>query len=173
MNISEIDKNLKVESDVKRDGLVFFDIKNAPVSIHGVFYENGWTRVPRAVAESVNGGVLHHSRSTAGGRVRFITDSPYVVIKTVQERSLGLGHMAPSGQAGFDLYVNEGEGDRYEHTFVPPYNISGGYDGVSDFADSRERVCTINFPLYHDVRELYIGVKAGSVLKKAPDYEIK
>ena len=107
MNIYEIDKNLKVESDLKREGLVFFDIKNAPVSVHGVFYENGWTRVPGAVAESVNSGAVHHSRSTAGGRVRFITDSPYVVIKTVQERSLGFFSMAERMSAEFDKFICE------------------------------------------------------------------
>ena len=41
---------------------------------------------------------------------------------------------------------------------------------VKDFLEQKERVITINFPLYSSVRKLYIGLKEGSILKEAPEY---
>ena len=40
-------------------------------------------------------------------------------------------------------------------------------------ADGKEHTFTINFPLYHDVYELYVGLKEGSTILKAPDYSVK
>ena len=38
-------------------------------------------------------------------------------------------------------------------------------------ADGKEHTFTINFPLYQGVNSLYIGLKEGSVIKEAPEYE--
>ena len=174
MDISRVDKNFTVETDIIRDGLEFFDIKNEPFSVCGVFYENGaWVRLPRAVAETVNEGVAALYEHTAGGRVRFVTDSPYIVIKAVQVGKPGFAHMATSGVSGFDLYETA-EG-KYIHrkTFMPEINSVTGLEGVFDFSSEGERILTLDFPLYFNVKELYIGIKSGSVLKKAPDYKIK
>ena len=80
-DIAKIDENFKVESKIEREGLVFCNVLDAPFSVHGLFYEDGkFRRLPRAVAETVNEGVLHLHANTAGGRVRFRTNSPYVAI---------------------------------------------------------------------------------------------
>ena len=170
-NISEIDKNLKIETEIHRDGLVFFNSKSEPFRVNGLIYDEdtgSFVRMPKGVAKTVSPSVLRLSSYTAGGRVRFITDSPYVAIKTVQPRDEAFGHMAPSGQTGFDMY----SGNEYIKTFVPPA-LNTGYESVIDLPDASERTITIDFPLYYNVDELYIGLKKGSVLKKAPDYTVK
>ena len=76
-SISDIDKNLKVETEIKKEGINFHDIKNAPFKIYGVFHDGQqYRRLPDEVAKSVNDGVHYGARYTAGGRVRFRTDSP-------------------------------------------------------------------------------------------------
>ncbi len=172
-DISEIDKNLAVETSISREGLHFYDAEWEPFQIYGIYKEDGmFRRMPEAVAEQVSPGVLHLHTNTAGGRVRFVTDSPYVAIKTEYEPGK-MPHFALTGSAGFDMYT-ECDGDvRYKGTFTPPFIVSDGYESVLDFTESRERIIAINFPLYSSVSKLYIGLKEGAVLKAAPAYRIE
>lgn len=173
-SIAKVDSNFILETEIVREGLKFFDVNNAPFTIHGVFYENGqFVRVPDAIAKSVSDGVHILSKHTAGGRVRFITDSPYVAIKALQKGSPDMAHMPPSGQAGFDLYETVDGKNVYLKSYMPAHNAKDGFEGVLDFSSGGEHILTLNFPLYFNVKELYVGIKEGSVLKKAPDYSLK
>ena len=172
-NIAEIDKNLAVETSIEREGLKFYDVLQEPFGIHGVFWENGmFRRMPEAVAGTVNEGVYGLHSNGAGGRVCFVTDSPYVAIKT--EYIPGkMPHFAFSGSAGFDMYVRADGEERYAGTFMPPLDVKEGYESVIDFADKRERYITINMPLYSSVSKLYVGLQEGRMLKEAPGYRVK
>lgn len=169
-NIAEIDKNFAVETKIEREGLRFYDVCQEPFCIYGVFWENGmFRRMPEEIAKTVSEGVYSQHTHCAGGRVRFVTDSPYVVIKTEYIPSK-MPHFAFSGSAGFDMYATNGEGNRYMGTFMPPLDVSDGYESVIDFAECGEKVITINLPLYSSVKKLYIGLKDSCVLKEAPEY---
>ena len=172
MHITEIDKNFKVETSFEREGLVFKNALDEPFRIYGVFHDGEiYRRVPDGVAETVNPGVHRLARNSAGGRVRFITDSPYIAIKAVINGPATWSHMPLTASTGFDLYVKEGERFVPRKTFVPPFRFDGHYDSVYDFVGSGERLVVIDFPLYNTVSDLYIGFKEGSVLKAAPDYK--
>ena len=136
-DISEIDKNLVVETSISREGLHFYDTEWEPFQIYGIYKADGmFRRMPKAVAEQVSPGVLVLHTNTAGGRVRFVTDSPYVAIKTEYVPGK-MPHFALTGSAGFDMYT-ECNGDvRYKGTFTPPFIVSDGYESVLDFNDSR------------------------------------
>jgi len=169
-NISEIDKNLAVETSISREGLRFYDSELAPFQIYGIYKDNGmFRRMPKEVAEQVSPGVLQLHSDAAGGRLRFVTDSPYVAIKAEYVPGK-MPHFALTGSAGFDLYEEQNGESRYKGSFVPPFRVEDSYESVIDFCDSRERDITINFPLYSAVSKLYIGLKEGSSIKKAPEY---
>jgi len=172
-DIIEIDRNFTIETSIKRDGLRFYDAEQAPFQIYGIFKENGmFRRIPEEIAKGISKGVYSLHTNTAGGRVRFVTDSPYVAIKT--EYIPGkMSHFALSGSCGFDMYSQYDGMTRYEGTFVPPYNVENEYESVRNFEKFHERIVTINFPLYSSVRKLYIGLKEGSLLKTAPGYQVK
>ena len=171
-NISEIDKNFKVESNIKRENLQFWDAETEPFRIYGLLRENGrFCRMPEAVAKSVNEGVHGLYANTAGGRVRFVTDSPYIAISAEMDGVGKMPHFPLTGSVGFDLYVDEGGGQKYYGTFTPPYEVATGYESVIDFSSNAERIITINFPLYSNVKKLYIGLDSHSVRKAAPDYK--
>lgn len=172
-NIAEIDKNLAVETSIEREGLCFFDVDKEPFKIYGVFKENGlYRRMPEEVAKSVSEGVYSLHTHAAGGRVRFITDSPYVAVKT-EIGTWKMSHFALTGSAGYDIFTECDGKQRYAGTIVPPFDVRGEYEGVKDFEDSSEKIVTINFPLYTTVKSLYIGLKEGCVLKAAPEYSNK
>lgn len=171
--IAKIDRNFAIETNIEREGLCFYDVEEAPFRIHGIFKENGcFRRIPEAVAQQVSPGVCMLHTNGAGGRVRFITDSPYVAIKTEYEPNK-MSHMALTGSSGLDMYEDINDESRYLGTFKTPWDVENGYESVVDFPERRERCVTINFPLYSTVYKLYVGLQEGSVLKAAPDYKIK
>ena len=75
------------------------------------------------MAESVSEGIGAEYHTTAGGRVRFVTDSPYVAIKVMIPHETKFSHMSLVGIAGFDMYVFEDGRDRLRKSFLPPFPI--------------------------------------------------
>ncbi len=167
-DISKVDNNFKVETQIEKKDIKFFKIDDAPFKIYGVFKENGkYRRMPDNIARNVSEGVYRLHTNTAGGRVRFITDSPYIAIHAKMDGLGKMPHFALTGSIGFDLYVN----NYYAKTFVPPFDIKDGYESIFEFEKKEEREITINFPLYSNVSELYIGLQETSFLAEAKSYK--
>lgn len=172
-DISIVDSNLKVETNISEDDICFYDVKQIPFKVDGVFYEGDrFRRLPENIAKSISTGVYELHANTAGGRVRFKTDSPYVAIHCKMPSMCRMPHGASTGSAGFDLYVHEVK-EKYIGTFVPPYNSKGGYESIIYLGDSQTREITINFPLYSEVSELYIGLKNYSLIQEPRQYNIE
>ena len=170
MDICEIDKNFAVETNLKEKDIVFHHILEEPISVYGVRYENGYFfRMPKAVATTVNPGVASLCGNTAGGRIRFVTDSPYIAIKVKYHSVHRSDHFPLCGTAGFDLYYNEGNGFDYFATFRPPYHMVDTYESIH-YPNKGKCTYQINMPLYSTVAMVWIGIKEGSVLEQAEGY---
>ena len=161
------DPNLYVADTVEAGGARFFDVRRAPFDVYGLYdYKNEpqFKRMPDWIGTSVNDGVTRLYTNTAGGRVRFCTDSPYIIVKAKMPNITHFPHMPLTGSSGFDLYVdNEETGEStYYRTFVPPYEMKEGYESKIEFKTSEMRYVTVHFPLYNNVSELYIGLADGS-----------
>ena len=171
-NISLVDSNFRIESHIKENDIQFFDVNQPPFKIYGVFHDSGkFRRLPENIARAVSSGVYALHANTAGGRVRFKTDSPYVAIHAKMHSIGKMPHFALTGSAGFDLYVLE-DVERYFKTFVPPFDIQDGYESIIYFGSSEMREVTINFPLYSGVSELYIGLRQGAFVGEGKNYKI-
>lgn len=176
--LSEVDENLKVETQLKKDDICFYDASKPPFSLHGVIapQEAGkpFYRMPPEIADTVNRGVAAMNRCTAGGRVRFKTDSSYVAIHVDMPSELDLldrgPHLAFTATAGMDLYEFLDGKERYVMTFIPPMNMKDHYESIIEFPDARERELTINFPLYGGFTRLLIGVSNGAKIEKGREY---
>lgn len=154
-DITQIDKNFITNTTIDKEDVVFRDPKEAPFSLHGVFYDGSrYRRLPEQVAMTVSDRVGVLSGHTAGGRLRFQTDSTYVAIH-VQMPTIGkMPHFALTGSAGFDLYAD----GRFVKSFVPPFKVTDGFEGVIELGEAKMRQITINFPMYSSVSALYIGL---------------
>jgi len=167
-DISEIDKNLKVETEIKKDGLKFYNIKEEPFKVYGVFHDGKlFRRMPEEVSKKVSDGVNWLVMNTAGGRVRFRTNSSFIAIHYKGEMGK-MPHFAFTGSCGFDLYF----GTRYVSSFVPPMDKQKGYESIIDLGVSKMEEVTINFPLYSMVSELYIGLDENATLEAPTEYKI-
>lgn len=172
-NICQVDKSFKVETSIDEKGLLFFDAEEEPFKIYGVFHEGDrFRRMPENIAKSVSEGVHYLHSNTAGGRVKFITDSPYVAISVVLDKAWAMNHFAYTGVAGFDLYEKTDDGEKYRGTFRPPTaNESKGYESIIRLDGQKQREFTINMPLYTDVKKIYIGLKEGSKISAPGEYK--
>lgn len=172
MGVEKFDKNFVVKTNIQKEGLKFYNIEEKPFKIYGLKKENGmYVRIPKETAKDISEGVFNFHAHAAGGRVRFVTDSPYIAI-SVKYGFIGkMCHFALTGSAGFDMYVEENSKQIYKAVFVPPYEVSNGYESVIDFSDRKKRLITINFPLYTEVKDLFIGIKNGSILEEAREYK--
>lgn len=171
-NIAEIDKNFKVESKIQVEGLKYYSVLDGNFTINGVKYEDGaFRRISEQTAKEVSDGVAWLSVHTAGGRVRFITDSSYISIYAKMFEIGKMSHFALTGSAGFDLYEKYENGQYYKGTYVPPFNIMDGFESIIRLDGEGEREYIINFPLYSGVKELYIGLDEKAVIRPAKEYK--
>lgn len=172
-SIGNIDKNLKVESSLHVKDLCLYDVRNEPFEIYGLYNpkeEPVFKRMPNDVAMSISDAVAFLSKNTAGGRVRFTTDSLYVAIKAVLPTVTHFPHMTLAGTSGFDLYVDKGGKGTYKGTFMPPYDMTDGYESIIEFPNRELRSFTIHFPLYNDVSAVYVGLQADATVDEGAKY---
>ena len=176
--LSQIDENLRIEKKIQKEGIRFYNILEQPFSIYGVLPPlkagDPFLRMPPEVALEVNRGVVASNRCTAGGRVRFKTDSAYVAIRVEMPAELDLisraPHMALTCSAGMDLYEFVDGAERYVMTFIPPYDMVDGYESIIEFPDARDRELTINMPLYGGFSRLLVGVSDTAMIEKGREY---
>ncbi len=170
MDITKIDKNFAVEAAAVRPGLVWRDAISQPFRTYGVYWDGDvYRRMPEAVAQGVSEKLHKLHTHTAGGRLRFVTDSPYVAIQG-SCTAVRMPHFPLTATGGFDLYARFEEGDRFLGAFIPPCEMEHDFESVVDIENPKERLITIHFPLYATVHRLRIGLQEGAVLKPAPDY---
>jgi len=172
-NIQGIDKNLQVNKILGEGELCFYNVKEYPFRVYGLYdseNQKSFKRLPDEVGKNINEGIAGIYTNTAGGRVSFSTTSKYVAIKSKMPNICRLPHMTLAGTSGFYLYINSKGKSIYYRTFMPPYDMVDGYESIIHFADNSPKDITVNFPLYNDVDELYIGLQQSEDLKEGQKY---
>ena len=178
MDIRELDSNfLKVR--VKEQDIVWKNALETPFSLHGIYFdkEEGWyRRMPYSVAKDVNPGVAFLSRNSAGGRLRFKTDSPYVAIRAEVYSCKPTNNLGVTAMTAFSLYEN-----KQFQAFKGPDNdeVQAAKESSFSFEEMFYRrnkgLCDFDvyFPSYNSVKTLYIGIKEGTNVYPADEYENK
>ncbi len=174
MDIAEIDKNFEIKP-INEPDVEWFEIPQAPFSLQGVYYdeqEEYFRRMPQEIANEVNKGVFWGSRCSTGGRVRFMTNSPYVAVKFIENECAPMWNMTWIGSCGFSVYAN----DEFRGVISTRPLTTTPIDGKFAFAGvkylptlSLEEI-TVHMPLYNRVRKMYVGLKKGSVVQEPKPY---
>ena len=182
MDISKLDKNFDLTFTAPED-IEWFSALQQPFSIHGVFYaeeEGVFRRLPKAVAEATNNNVAYLSKNTAGGRVRFLTDSPYIAVHLEEPFAPPFSHMTPLGKYGISLFTNR----QFAGSVMPSYDqiVTGDPDrggsgkitfgGIKNpfVAGNGTYLAEIFLPLYNHVCSVHIGLKQGCQLLAPTPY---
>ena len=173
--VSYADKNFDASAKISKDGLSFYDVKDEPFEIYGLYdakNQEQFKRMPDEIGKNVNQGVAVLYTNTSGGRVRFSTDSDVVAIKVVLGEIGRYPHLAMTGSCGFDIYEDfpETQTSRYISTFIPPFDVTDGYESKATLPSRKKRYFTIHFPLYSDVKALLIGLREDATLGEGMKY---
>lgn len=178
MDIKTIDKNFDT-TFVAPEDIEWFSIEEFPFSIHGVSYskeEGLYRRLPKSIAEATNDGVAHLSKNTAGGRVRFATNSSYIAVRVEEPFENPFSHMTVAGKCGVSLFTDK----KFAGTIIPSYeeitNVNNGkivFDGIKYPYEMAENIYQVEIfmPLYSAVNSMYIGLKRGSILQAPKIYK--
>lgn len=163
-----INDNVEFETSLNTEGFRFYDSKDAPFKVYGVYHDGEkFRRMPQELGDKLGGWHVSLSRNTAGGRVRFRTNSKRFAI--YYEGDMGqMPHFAYTGSCGFDMYF----GSTYAGTFIPEDYKTMGYERLIEFADGDMKEVTINMPLYSEVDKLYIGLDENAAVEAPTEYRI-
>lgn len=169
----ELDKNMLVNETVGDVEITWHDVHEAPFSLHGFFEPKKgelFRRLPADVAEATSLGVDRLSRESAGGRVRFSTNSPYIAIRA-KYRAVGRSpHLTLVSSAGFDLYVDGEFGSYLVKEFRMPYKMVDSYEQIIKHHCKSMRSYTINFPVHAAVESLEVGIAPDAALGEGRPY---
>ena len=169
----EIDKNMTVSKTVGDVPVVWHDVRQAPFALYG--FEDPcqtpcFRRVPREVADRTSDGVSKLSLESAGGRVRFSTDSAYIAVRA-KFRAVGRSpHLTLISTSGFDLYRDGPFGSRFVREFRMPYDMTDSYEQLLRVDGGRMQAYTVNFPIHAVVETLEIGLAPGARLEEGAAY---
>lgn len=169
---------------------VWRDALSGQFSVHGLYEPlalGKYQRLPDALlkSEQINQSARKKALHTSGGRIRFVTDSPYVAVAAELPRIEAFPHISVMGTSGIDLYeapfgssdsrfrvcIFPGMSRRWNVTlpvagiptdFTSPVTVEGGYEFPDRKGQLRE--ITLYLPLYNSVSRILIGL--------APDAKI-
>ena len=170
----KLDPNMALKK-ANVDSIVWFNPKEAPFDLVGFEWieeDTVYRRLPVhpewELTQSVEGLANH----TAGGQVRFRTDSKRILVKVELRERSGMYHMPATGQSGFDLYVQDGGNQRYIRTTRFPHDTIRYQVELLNTEKKQKEAYTLNFPLYNGVNSLQIGLEYGSDLEAPPPFNL-
>ena len=169
MKIESIDKNF-VPATIGDVAFEFIDATRTPFALEGFAWRNAehpFCRIPPTLTTAdINAGALGLGlNTTAGGAIRFRTDSAQIAIRAKLAHSGDMNHMPRAGSAGFDIYRGRGRDAVHAGTAQPsPHEINLARIFARQAAGT---LCDwiVNFPLYGGAESVEIGILPGSRLE--------
>ena len=157
------------------ENTIFYNVRNAPFSLHGLFRpqnEGPFLRIPEAVAKQCN---IHIAEglylNTAGGRVRFCTDAEELTFRVTRAPfKLGL-RTSPLLEFSIDLYHDTARGSKFVlGRMLMPVEGKENLWECSFKLPAGEKSLTAYFPCYGNVEDMEIGLPAGATLTPHAPY---
>ena len=166
IDVLKIDKNMAVEYDDK-NSLIWLNANQKPFKTVGFYWfeqDKVYRRFPVNPDPILPENVEALCNHTAGGQVKFKTDSCRIAVKVKLRDLVAMDNMTAISHSGFDLYSSDSNCQAFigvtrfgvnEQEYVYEFNRLKT-PGVKDF--------TLNFPLYNGVEELAIGLEENASL---------
>jgi len=161
IDVLKIDKNMTIES-VDENGLVWLNPNQSPFKLVGFNWfeqDKVYRRFPVNPDPVLPEGVEVLSNCTAGGQIKFRSDSSRIAVKVKLPAPGAMYHMPNTGSSGVDLYL----GDSSRQTFygVSVFDVKDD-EYIHEFAQLESSVMrefTLNFPLYNGVEEFSLALE--------------
>jgi hypothetical protein len=176
-DISKIDKNFKINNQMNEDDWKWINpLESNQVSLYGLAWlkeNHNYDRLPVSCQKELEsiGPVSVVSRNSTGVQCVFYATTSILLIRVKLGYMYHMGHMAYTGQAGFDCYRGNSVEDL---SFLTSSNFDFSHNEyVHTFFIRREKerkLYLLNFPLYATVDSIEIGVDKDAVVEACPSY---
>ncbi len=177
MDITKIDKNFtQTQSE---DGVfTYYNPFEKPFVLEGfAWYEQNGKKLYRLPIDKKElytrqqDGLSNHS---AGGVLRFKTNSKKLSIKATYEGISRFPHMQLTGSAGFDVYKKEDKGYRFIANLFPN-TMTENYTDKQCNLPSGGEMCEyiVYLPTYSIVEKLALGFETGSTIEPPQMHKIQ
>ena len=173
--MKNFDQNMIVSNELGKDDIKFYNVKEAPFKIYGMYQKEvgkPFSRMDLDVSKKVSDGVFQTASCTAGGRIRFKTSSPYVAVRLrFDGETARWPQMSGAATNGLDLYENVDGYEEFRGLFIPPLDKRDNYEQIIEFSNDGMHDLTLNMPIYGKIDELYIGIKEDACLLEGRSYK--
>ncbi|MFD0959238.1 SGNH/GDSL hydrolase family protein [Paenibacillus chungangensis] len=156
-----------------REQLKWYSPLEAPFHIAGfpwLAQDGVYRRLPLASRAVLPPAVDTLAYCTAGGQIRFRTNSSRLFIRVRLAGPANMHHMPSTGQCGFDCYLGEPENQYFLSTAIFKPTASEYESQLYQWETKKDVAVTLNFPLYQGVEEVWIGVDKDALICDAPAY---
>ena len=177
MEIKKLDHNF-AEENAQGGGMKYYNIPEEPFDLYGVYFcekEQKFVRMDGDVARSVSQYVGGLYANTAGGRIRFSTDSDIIELKVTYDELHAMSHMPLTCSCGFMLIDETEREPAYVYAFRPSNNGKNA-NGFSDATKIKTRKgmrkYILYMPLYNNVTSLTIGVAENAAVDHGRNYRV-
>ena len=139
----------------------WYSPKEKPFTLHGLCTTDKTLplhRIPPSIASEISARVNTLHWDTAGGRIRFATDSSYIAVYVRYNHDPIHPLVSISGQAGMDLYGTYEGKQRYITTWTPYDQLPEVFTAITSLTTSGIRTYTINLPTYQGIADIFIGL---------------
>jgi lysophospholipase L1-like esterase len=137
-------------------------------------HEDGvYRRLPLVPEHPLPDAVDHLANHTAGGQIRFQTDSSRLSVKVRLTGTAGMNHMPATGQCGFDCYLGRQDKLSYYNTTTYDHTHQEYEFAMFQGMQAGLQNVTLYFPLYQGVEEVLIGLDPDAVIAPPPPYAME
>ena len=173
MQFTDIDKNFKVDNTFGETGVDIYDIPHSNFAVYGVYYDyqySRFVRMDKEVANQVSEGVKRLADNTAGGRMRFGTNSTKLRLRATYSYRWHRPHMTDLSQCGFILLEEYEDKPPRLVKILPPSHTDDESFSVTVDLPSGHHDYILHFPLYNEVATLTIGLDSGAEVTRGKAY---
>ncbi|WP_235550383.1 SGNH/GDSL hydrolase family protein [Paenibacillus sp. Soil750] len=159
------------------DGLIhWYSPMEQPFQISGLAWfaqEKIYRRLPTLPSGATPEAVDRLANHTAGGQIRFQSDSSSLSVRVKLKGKANMVHMPATGQCGIDCYVGSPDSLlplRYVNTTKYDLILTEYECALFTNWNVSMRNIVLNLPLYQGVEEIWIGLDEGATVTAPPNY---
>lgn len=172
-SVEKYDRNMRV-GPAPHPSLNWRDPRAAPFQLVGFPWlrrDRIYRRMPKRPAWPLPEAVDVLANHTAGGQIRFRTDSRRLALRVRLAAAPFMAHMTVLGQGGFDCYLGPAGRQRFINCARFNQGAESYESVIFELPEATLRQVTINFPLYMGVKRVLVGLEKGARLMPPPPFE--
>lgn len=173
VSVEKLDKNMQAgQGPTSR--LTWHDPRQSPFHLAGFAWfdtDHAYRRMPLHPPEPLPLAVDQLANNTAGGQIRFVTDSTQIAVRVQLAGLAGMSHMTATGQCGFDAYIEQA-GRKVFYNTTKYDRTQQNYEYLlCDLEPGNLYNVTLNFPLLMGVNEVLVGLSPQARILPPPAYD--